>query len=65
MEDGILRIMNILHPKDKERFVEWYYIRDMSHISFYTPKTMEVIVEKVGLKVIHANLNRYTTFKLL
>lgn len=64
-EDSILGIMTLFHPKDEESFVNWHYVRDMSHISFYTPKTMEVIAEKVGLKIIHTDFNRYTTFKLL
>lgn len=46
-EDSILRIMTLFHPKDRGIFVEWHYVRDMSHISFYTPKTMKLSLKKL------------------
>ncbi|PKM95043.1 MAG: class I SAM-dependent methyltransferase [Firmicutes bacterium HGW-Firmicutes-1] len=64
-EEGILSIMTLFHSKKEAEFLEWHYIRDMSHISFYTPKTMKIIAEKVGLKVIYSDDNRYTTFRNL
>ncbi|MGM0365007.1 MAG: class I SAM-dependent methyltransferase [Actinomycetota bacterium] len=64
-KDGLLSIMTLFHPINSEEFLDWYYIRDMSHISFYTPKTMEIIAKKTGLKVIYADDTRYISFKLL
>ena len=63
-DDGVLAIMTLFHPEDRERFLEWFYIRDQSHISFYTPRTMEVLSEKVGLEFIYTNHHRYSTFRL-
>ncbi|MGM0396684.1 MAG: class I SAM-dependent methyltransferase [Bacillota bacterium] len=62
-KDGVLAIMTLFHPGDKEEFMDWFYIRDPSHIAFFTPKTMEVIGNLVGLELIYSNNNRYSTFK--
>lgn len=61
-DDGVLAIMTLFHQNDDEHFKEWYYIRDRSHISFYTPKTFKYIARKTGLKIIHTNHKRYITF---
>jgi SAM-dependent methyltransferase len=60
--EGILSVMTLFHPKDQEVFMEWFYIRDPSHIVFYTPKTFDVISDIVGLKLIFDNDHRYATF---
>ncbi|WP_343184988.1 class I SAM-dependent methyltransferase [Anoxynatronum sibiricum] len=62
--DGILAVMTLFHRNDTNHFLNWHYVRDRSHISFYTPKTMQYMAEKTGLKMIHTNLERYTTFML-
>lgn len=62
--DGILAIMTSFHQNDDLAFLDWHYIRDRSHISFYTPRTMEFIATKVGLKIIYTDSIQYTTFVL-
>ncbi|MFO7882033.1 MAG: class I SAM-dependent methyltransferase [Kosmotogaceae bacterium] len=64
-KDSILSMMTLFHPEDENEFLNWYYMRDMSHISFFTPQTMKVIGELVGMKIIYTDNTRYTTFKLL
>ncbi|HBI04728.1 MAG TPA: class I SAM-dependent methyltransferase [Paenibacillaceae bacterium] len=64
-EDGILCIMTSFHPKDEERFLKWHYVRDLTHVSFFTLKTMKIIGEKLGLDIIYSDHHRYTTFKRL
>jgi hypothetical protein len=61
---SILAVMTLLHPEDDGKFLDWHYIRDPTHISFYTLKTMEYIGEQVGLKIIYTNDVRYVTFSL-
>lgn len=61
--NGILAIMTFFHPKDREKFFDWFYIRDPSHVIFYTSKTFEVIANKLGFKVIDTNHFRYITLK--
>jgi hypothetical protein len=63
--DGVLAVMTQFHKNDDDLFLNWHYMRDMSHISFYTPKTMAYIASKVGLKVVYTDGNRYTTFRQL
>ncbi|MCR3955790.1 MAG: class I SAM-dependent methyltransferase [Gudongella sp.] len=63
-DKGILAIMTLFHPQDRESFLDWFYIRDQSHISFYTPRTFEVISEKLGLDFIYTDNHRYSTFRL-
>ncbi len=62
-EDGTLSMMTLLHPNDNKLFMEWHYIRDKSHISFFTLKTLEIIAKMVGLKLIYSDNKRYITFK--
>jgi len=62
-EGGHLAIMTLFHDNDKEKFLNWHYLGDMSHISFYTPKTLEVISEKVGLSLVYVDDYRYSVFK--
>jgi len=51
---GFLAIMTLFHP-GKEEFKSWWYRRDSTHISFYTPKTFEVIASRLGMKVLKAD----------
>jgi len=60
-DDSILAIMTLFHQNSEEVFSNWFYIRDVTHISFYTPKTIHYIAQKVGLKVIYTNNLRYIT----
>ncbi|CAM4196086.1 class I SAM-dependent methyltransferase [Lacicoccus alkaliphilus] len=62
--DGILAVMTQFHKNDPVHFHKWHYMRDPTHISFYTPKTLEHIAWTAGLKIIYTDHLRYTTFKL-
>ncbi len=59
---GTLAIMTSFHHKDLERFKNWHYMRDMTHISFFTPRTMRYIATAVGLKEVYCDCKRYITF---
>ncbi len=61
---GILAVMTQFHQNDPQKFMGWYYMRDHSHISFFTPKTMVIIAQMVGLDVIYSNGIKNTTFVL-
>ena len=51
-ENGIIAIMTLFHPNSDEDFKQWWYRRDITHISFYTPKTLRQMAEMVGLAVL-------------
>ncbi len=63
-KDGVLAIMTLYHPNNDDDFLKWYYIRDPSHISFYSLKTMHVIANMLNCEIIYSDYHRYTTFKL-
>lgn len=63
-DDGILAIMTRFHPKDEVGLMNWHYLRDQTHISFFTPTTMNVLAQKTGLRVRYSNDHSYTTFEL-
>ena len=51
-ERGYVALMTKFPPKDDQAFLDWWYRRDPTHISFFTPKSFELMAEKVGLKVL-------------
>lgn len=65
--EGILAIKTEYHPmktkEDLELFRDWYYIRDRSHISLYSEKTMEYIANELNLELIFCDGERCSTFK--
>lgn len=64
-EKGYIILMTNFPPKDDKEFLNWWYRRDETHISFFTPKSFEVMAEKTGLKVveiINKNIVIFTKF---
>ena len=54
-EGGYLLIMTRLRTMNNEEFLNWWYRRDLTHISFYNHKTFQEIGKKFGLKIISTN----------
>ena len=63
-KDGILGLMTLFHHEDKTHFMDWHYRRDTTHISFFTPKTMDYIANKIGFTQIYNDNKRCCSFKL-
>jgi|AntRauTorcE11897_2_1112592.scaffolds.fasta_scaffold00001_524 hypothetical protein len=61
--NGIIAVMTLLSPNNEKDFFDWWYIRDKTHISFFTLKTMQVIASKLGLKIVYTDNKRYITLK--
>lgn len=55
---GIISIMTLFHPKEKEKFLEWWYVRDRTHLLFYSEKTFEWIATHFNLKILYCDHNR-------
>ncbi|MEA1974465.1 MAG: class I SAM-dependent methyltransferase [Bacillota bacterium] len=64
-KDGILAIMTLLSPKNKDKFKDWWYTRDITHISFYSSKTLYLLGKMFGLEMIYNDNKRLITFKKL
>jgi 2-polyprenyl-3-methyl-5-hydroxy-6-metoxy-1,4-benzoquinol methylase len=60
---GYLSIMTLLHPKTEEKFKNWWYKRDATHISFYSSKTLYLLGKMFNLEMIYNDNNRIITFK--
>jgi cyclopropane fatty-acyl-phospholipid synthase-like methyltransferase len=51
-DSGYIVLMTRFPPSDNREFLDWWYRRDITHISFFTPKSFEIMAKKVGLKVV-------------
>lgn len=52
--NGYIILMTNFPPEGDKEFLNWWYRRDETHISFFTPKSFEVMAEKLGLKVLRS-----------
>jgi len=64
-EDGLLAVMTLFHPEEDEAILKSHYLRDMTHISFLSLKTMKTVAALTGLEVVYTDHKRYTAFRKL
>ncbi len=62
-KDGYLLLMTRLRTMDTEEFLNWWYRRDLTHISFYTLETFKEIGKRNGLKIVNTNNVNIIVFK--
>lgn len=60
---GIAAIMTLFHEDEDEKFLKWWYRRDVTHISFFVPMTFEVLAEEVGFDLVFCDEKRYITLR--
>lgn len=58
---GVLAIMTELN--NTESFADWYYIKDLTHVCFYSEKTIEHICEVYGFEVQFFDKHRVLVLK--
>ena len=51
-EKGKLAIKTLFHPGDAQRFKNWWYRREVSHISFYSQVTISHIARQLGMNIL-------------
>jgi len=61
---GIISTMTLFHPNDPEKFSKWWYRRDITHISFYTLRTLKEIAGSLGLDLIFSDSVRMAVMRL-
>jgi len=61
-KDGILAVMTHFHKNDDEHFLKWHYIRDRTHTSFFSLKTLEVVSKQANLHVLFTDGVKMITF---
>jgi len=62
-KDGYLLLMTRLRTMDENEFLNWWYRRDLTHISFYTLDTFKEIGKRNGLELIKSNNVNIIIFK--
>jgi len=55
LQGGYLLITTRLRTMDLDNFLDWWYRRDITHVSFYTIKSLEIIAAKFNLKILKTN----------
>ncbi len=58
---GVMALMTLFHPDDEDAFRNWWYIRDITHIGFFLPRTFALMADTLGLAVIATDNRRYVT----
>ncbi len=61
-DDGILAIMTE-QWQSLEKFKNWYYAKDNTHVSFYHQRTFQFIAEKSEMNTIFSDNNRVIIFQ--
>lgn len=63
-EGGLLAVMTLFHPEEDEAILKSHYLRDRTHISFFSLRTMETVAALTGLEVVYTDHKRYTAFRI-
>lgn len=61
--NGYLVLMTKFPPQEDSVFLAWWYRRDITHISFFTPKSFEIMAKKCGLKLCKTINNNIAVFQ--
>lgn len=61
--DGYLSVMTQFRPMDQKTFLDWYYIRDMTHLVFYAEETLRWLGKACGLAFVYTDHRTYAIFK--
>ena len=51
--NGYLALMTQFHPDDTAAYLNWWYRRDPTHISFFRPETFRVLAMNYGFKLLY------------
>jgi hypothetical protein len=63
--NGIISLMTLFHTNIESDFLKWWYRRDPTHITFFTPKTIEIMAKECGLKLLKHDSKRVIVLKKL
>lgn len=61
--NGYLLLMSAFHPNDDEKFLKWWYIRDITHIGFFDMKTFEYLANTLNLRIVKHNSKNTIMFQ--
>ncbi len=61
--NGVMSLMTLFHSNNQDSFLKWWYRRDPTHITFFTPKTIEIMAKECNLKVLKHDSKRVITLQ--
>lgn len=61
--NGVIALMTLFHTNDQAHFLTWWYRRDPTHITFFTPKTLEILADQCGLKLLKTDGRRIAVLR--
>ncbi len=61
--DGYICAMTMFHPENEQLFLKWWYKYDITHISFFSLKTMQYIAGLLDLEIVKHNFKNICVFK--
>ena len=61
-DGGLLAVMTNFYT-EAGSFADWWYIRDDTHISLYSPKTFRWVEDNFPLEIIYTNNSSYISLK--
>jgi hypothetical protein len=61
--NGVIAFMTLFHPDNVEKFDAWWYRRDPTHVTFYTPKTIQQLAEVLEMKVVFSDNQRMAVLR--
>ena len=64
-ENGFILLMSAFHPNNDEKFLKWWYIRDVTHIGFFNLDTFEFLAKSLNLEIVKHNNKNIIMFKKL
>lgn len=62
-QNAYLLLMTRFHPQNDKEFLEWFYIRDITHIGFFSLKTFEYLAKKLSLEILKHNSKNTILFR--
>ncbi len=62
-KNGYFSLMTLFYPSDRNQFFDWFYIRDITHVVFYSPATLKFIAKYMRWQLISHNSHRFATFQ--
>lgn len=61
--NGFLALMTHFHPNNIDEFNTWWYHRDITHISFFTPGTLDIMAFLTGFEILFIDEVKYCLFR--
>ena len=62
-QDGFAFVHTHISPQKDEDFLSWWYIQDITHISFYSKKSLEILASMNALDLISIEKEKLSIFK--